>query len=309
MKGLREQFADTMLRLGQQDDSLVVMVGDISHGILQPFAKACPGRFFNIGILEPSMVSVAAGFSKQGLTPVTHTIAPFLIERSFEQLKLDFGYQNLAGNFISVGGAFDYAQLGCSHHCYTDVSLMSHLPGSQVFCPGSAEEFDVLFSAEYRASAINYFRLTENPHGVEFDRKDIQPGKIICARTGSEATIVALGPQLKNALAAAEALAKENIDAEVLYVHSVKPFDSDAIVNSVAKTGRVVVVEELSAQDGVYNAVLRAWNGRGKMQSTQLAIDHFIHGYGSYDDLCERSGLSASNIEQAVKSLVHHEVG
>ncbi|MBR9791081.1 MAG: hypothetical protein GYB58_04935 [Gammaproteobacteria bacterium] len=308
MKGLRKQFADTMLHIGQQDESLVVMVGDISHGILQPFAKACPGRFFNIGILEPSMVSMAAGFAKQGLVPVTHTIAPFLIERSFEQLKLDFGYQALAGNFISVGGAFDYAQLGCSHHCYTDVSLLAHLPGSQVFCPGSAVELDVLFSAEYRTNAINYFRLTENPHGVEFAPESIRPGKIICAREGHDITIIALGPQLKNALSAATSLSARGIEAEVLYVHTFKPFDSGTVVDSLMKTRRIVVVEELSAQDGLYNAVLRSWDGRGRMLSRQLAINEFIHGYGSYEDLCERSGLSAGHIAQAAAELVSHEV-
>ena len=127
MKKLREEFADTMLEIGPNDPHLVVMVGDISHGILQPYAKACPERYYNIGICEPTIVNMAAGLNKTGLTPVVHTIAPFITERAYEQIKLDFGYQNLSVNIVSVGGAFDYAQLGCSHHCYTDVSLISHL--------------------------------------------------------------------------------------------------------------------------------------------------------------------------------------
>jgi transketolase len=98
MKSTRQQFADTMLNVGKENQSLVVMVGDIGHGILKPFAEACQGRYYNVGILEPTMVSMAAGLAASGLCPVIHTIAPFLIERSFEQIKLDFCYHKLPGN-------------------------------------------------------------------------------------------------------------------------------------------------------------------------------------------------------------------
>ncbi|WJG10593.1 transketolase C-terminal domain-containing protein [Aliiglaciecola sp. LCG003] len=304
MKGLREQFADTMLDIGRQNDDLVVMVGDISHGILQPFAQACPGRYFNIGICEPAMVSIAAGMAKQGLIPVTHTIAPFLIERSFEQIKLDFGYQGFAGNFISVGGAFDYAQLGCSHHCYADVSLMSHIPNSQVFCPGSATEFDELFRAQYNSGKINYFKLTENPHGVEFEQP-IEAGKIIQVTEGSDISVIVLGPQLKNAIEATKELSeKHGVNVDLLYVHSVKPFDSARVIDSLSRTGRALVVEELSAQDGIYNLVMRSWNSRDRADIRQLAIDDFVHEYGEYSTLCEVSGLTASNIvKTAIETL------
>ena len=102
-------------------------------------------------------MNMAAGMNKVGLTPVIHTIAPFLIERAYEQIKLDFGYQQLSANFVSVGGSFDYSQLGCSHHCYTDVSLMSHFSRANIFIPGSAEEFNQLFKEVYKNNEINYF--------------------------------------------------------------------------------------------------------------------------------------------------------
>ena len=225
MKKLREEFADTMLEIGSQDPSLVVMVGDISHGILQPYAQACPGRYYNIGICEPTMVNMAAGLNKVGLTPVVHTIAPFITERAYEQIKLDFGYQQLSLTLISVGGSFDYSQLGCSHHCYTDVSLLSHFKRSVVVLPGSPLEFNVLFKEIYKNGLINYFRLPEVPHGVEFVRDDIQFGKGICVREGSDITFAVIGTQLRNALEAAESLSGQGISAEVLYFHTIKPFD------------------------------------------------------------------------------------
>lgn len=141
---LRPIFAETLVNVARNDKNVVVIVGDISHGILSNFRTENPDRYFNIGISEPGMVNVAAGLSASGLVPVIHTITPFLIERSYEQIKLDFAYQNLGGNFISVGGAFEYSKLGCSHHCYTDYALMSKFKNCDIYFPGSEIEFTTI---------------------------------------------------------------------------------------------------------------------------------------------------------------------
>jgi transketolase len=304
VKKLREEFADTMLEVGANDSRLVVMVGDISHGILQPFANACPERYYNIGICEPTIVNMAAGLNKTGLIPVVHTIAPFITERSYEQIKLDFGYQNLSVNIVSVGGAFDYAQLGCSHHCYTDVSLISHLKRGVVILPGSPIEFNKLFKETYTNGLINYFRLPDNPHGVEFENTDIQFGRGICVREGSDATIAVIGSQLRNALKAADQLAARGVSAEVLYFHTIKPFDFEMVRASVAKTQRLLTVEELSSHDGIYNLCLRACLGLNDINMAQIAIEDFVHGYGTYEELCARIGMSPDGIANAVLRLV-----
>lgn len=292
MKKLRLEFADTMLEVGPRDSRLVVMVGDISHGILQPFAKACPGRYYNIGICEPTIVNMAAGMNKTGLIPVLHTIAPFLIERAYEQIKLDFGYQGLNVNLITVGGSFDYAQLGCSHHCYTDVSLLCHLKRSVVMMPSSPVEFNKLFKDLYANPTINYFRLPEVPHGVEFAPADITVGKGMRLREGRDITLAVVGPQLRSVLAAADQLASNGVSAEVIYFHTIKPFDADLLRASVAKTRRLVTMEELSAHDGLHSLCLRACVGVDGLRVAQLAVDDFIHGYGTYDELCARAGLT-----------------
>lgn len=296
MKKLREVFADTMLEIGPVDPRLVVMVGDISHGILQPYAKACPGRYYNIGICEPTIVNMAAGLNKTGLIPVVHTIAPFITERAYEQIKLDFGYQMLSTNIISVGGAFDYTQLGCSHHCYTDVSLICHLKRGVVVLPGSPVEFNKLFKEIYANGLINYFRLPEQPHGIEFAPADIEFGHGIRVREGRDVTLAVIGTQLANAITAADRLAAQGVSAEVLYFHTIKPFDADLLRASVAKTRRFVTVEELSAHDGLYNLCLRACVGLNSISAAQIAIEDFVHGYGSYEELCARIGLSPDGI-------------
>ncbi|MBF8262504.1 MAG: Transket pyr protein [Parachlamydiales bacterium] len=301
MKKLRQEFADTMLEVGRRDEKLVVMVGDISHGILQPYAQSYPNRYYNVGICEPTIVSMAAGIAKSGLIPVVHTIAPFIIERAYEQIKLDFGYQKLGVNLISVGSAFDYSQLGCSHHCYTDISLMSHFRNAQVFFPGSPIELNLLFKKVYANGHINYFRLPEYPHDHVLDEKQIIVGQAIRILKGECLTIVVIGPQLKTVLQAAEILKQRRCSADVLYFPTIKPFDGKSVWESVTRTKNVLVIEEASAHDGVFNQVLRATRDIPHVSYSQIAIDDFVHGYGSYEDLCQRLGFSVEGIIKKIK--------
>lgn len=298
MKKIRNEFADTVFDVGSIDKNLVVVVGDISHGILQPFAKKYPDRYYNIGICEPSTVNIAAGLNKVGLIPVIHTIAPFLIERSYEQIKLDFGYQKLSGNFVTVGGSFDYSKLGCSHHCYTDVSLMYHLKNTNIVLPGSTTEFRALFKQIYSEKKINYFRIPENSHNQSFKEKEIIFGKSILVKQGKDLTIAVTGSQLENAIEAMSRLKIKGIDVEILYFHTLKPFDKQALYSSVSKTKRLLTLEELSAHDGLYNLCLKTIFNINDIKVFQMAVNDFIHGYGTYHDLCDRSGLNSKQITE-----------
>lgn len=302
-KSVRQQFADTMLAVGQEDPDLVVMVGDISHGVLQPFAKACPGRYYNAGILEPTMMSMGAGLARTGLYPVIHTIAPFLIERAFEQIKLDFCYHGLHGNLVTVGSAFDYAYLGCTHHCYGDFALLKTLQGVQITYPATPVEFDALFRQAYRNSAVTVYRVPGSQHGVEFSAKDIHLGKGIKVADGRDVTLIATGPQLKTALGARNVLAARGFDAEVLYIHTIRPLDEALILASVSKTGHVVVIEEHMRSGGLGDDVLRAIRSLASVKFASASIpDTFVRAYGSYDDHCEMLGLSPQGVAVLVQS-------
>lgn len=273
---MRQAFADTMLRVGQEDDKLVVLVGDISHNILQPFAQACPGRFYNVGICEPTIVGMAAGLSMAGLRPVVHTIAPFLIERSYEQWKLDFGYQKLGGVAVSVGGAFDYSQLGCSHHTYMDCALMKGIPGSAVICPASPHEFASLFYQTYDKQQLTYFRLSEK-HGIEVG--PVKVGVPVKVKDGRKATIIAVGPQLKTAIDA-------DVDADVIYVHTLKPLYAGVIEASLQKTRRCLVLEEHSSVGSLASEI----------GTPGIHIHDFQRGYGSRQDHLNQLGYTVGTV-------------
>lgn len=294
---MRRAFAETMLKVGHRDSSLVVLVGDISHGILKPFAEAFPSRYYNVGICEPTIVNMASGLSKVGLNPVAHTIAPFLIERSFEQLKLDFEYEKQSVNLVSVGSGFDYSQLGCTHHCYDDIALMRQLPSSKIFVPGTAEEFKTIFEAHYQDSGIKYYRLSEqsNEHW-----ESISAGTYRVAK-GQDVTVVALGTRLDDACVAVDSVAP-SLRCDLFYVNQVKPFDYEEIADSVKRTGRLVVVEEHSVVGGLGDACLQALAGM-PFAFRGLGVSDFIHQYGSHADLLDAAGLATLDIVTAIKEV------
>ena len=301
---LRPVFAQTVTSISNSDSSVVTIVGDISHGIFKELREKHPQRYFNIGICEPSMLSVASGLSASGLIPVVHTITPFLIERSYEQIKLGFAYQNLSVNLVSVGGSFEYSKLGCTHHCYSDYSLLSKLPNTQVFFPGSPREFEKLFVDNYANGMINYFRLTEYPHEVNTPQ-EISSGTALTLSTGDDITFfVCGGPSLNRAVAAVDVLRGQGIRVEVVYFHTLMPFDCKVVVDSAFKTRKFLVIEENHESDGLYSLILKSIQGEFTFEAIQIAVRDFVRDYGTYNYLTSISGLSVERIVEASKELL-----
>ena len=300
---LRNSFTDILHKVGKEDPNLVVLVGDISHFRLQPFAKDCPGRYYNVGICEPTIVNMAAGLSKVGLHPVIHTISPFIVERSFEQIKLDFGYQGFGGNIMTAGSAFDYATLGCTHHCYSDFALLKTLPNTELFYPAGDVEGEALFRQVYNNRKMSFFRLPMAEHGVHFNPSDIKVGKGIRVKEGEDLTIVAVGTQLKTVLASVSSLEGLELNPEVIYIHTVKPLDIDLIKKSVSKTKRCLVIEEHGEYGGVYDEVIKHCYDIPDVKFSTISIPNkFIREYGSYEEICARLGFSVEGILKKVNA-------
>ncbi|MBU6321343.1 MAG: hypothetical protein KGI78_03735 [Patescibacteria group bacterium] len=299
---MREQFAKTLADLGA-DERLAVLIGDISHFLLRDFEQEFPERFYNMGIAEQSMLGVAAGLAMRGFYPVVHSIAPFVVERCFEQIKDDLCYQGLGVNIVSVGSAFDYAALGCTHHCYDDLAILRALPGMQIVYPSAPHEFDSLFRATYANGSPTYFRLPAKTHEV---RTSPRFGEVELLREGGDCTIVVAGPQLPNALAAADALAEEGVACDVIYLTTIKPLAASAraaITASVQKTGKVVSVEEHSIIGGVGDEVARICTDVPFTARRVGIADRFLTNYGSYAEHCAANGLTAEGIIAAAHEL------
>lgn len=154
----RSQLSKTVIELMAQDERIVVLLGDIGVFAFKEAFEKYPNRIFNIGICEQSMVGMAAGLAIAGFIPIVHTIEPFLVDRAFEQIKIDFGYQELKGNIVGVDVSETASNLGYTHQCPYALSHMKDVQGMNVFDPKTPEEFDSSFKTAYD-KGLNYFRI------------------------------------------------------------------------------------------------------------------------------------------------------
>jgi transketolase len=292
---MRKQFVRTTEDLIARDERLVLLLGDIGVFGFRNAFQQFPERVYNIGICEQAMTSLAAGLAKEGLIPVVHTIAPFLAERSFEQIKVDFCYQKLGGNIVTVGASYDYAALGCTHHCPGDVAMLRTLPGLEIVVPGTSGEFDTLFRAAYADGHPTYFRLGERnnpqPFEVEFGRANL-------LKRGSLATVVAVGPALRPVLAATQ-----DLDVTLLYYTTVAPFDGETLRQNCAS--RKVVLVEPYYQGGLV-ADIHAALGSTAVAIEAVGVPHrFLTNYGHAEQHDEAIGLTPAGIRERVEKLIH----
>lgn len=301
---IRKQFANTVLEIGKKDDRLVVLLGDIGHFNMIPFSEACPRRFYNVGICEPTIISMGAGLSRVGMIPVMHTINPFIIERSFEQLKLDFMYQKLSGNIVSVGSLFDYGKLGVTHHCYGDFALLKTLFNVEILFPSTTNEFDQLFKQTYDNDTLTFFRIPEVSHDIEFDT-EIKVGKAVKVCEGKDLTIIVTGPQLKSVVEVKDEFLKQSKNIEIIYIHSIRPLDKESILDSVKKTKKVVVIEEHGENGGLGEDVLKEVYKINDIKFEHLCVKNgFIYQYGKYDELLKLANLDKESIYNICKKLL-----
>jgi transketolase len=284
---MRQQFRDTALKLAGVDDKLILLFGDISVYLFNDFSRQYPGRLLNIGICENTLISMAAGMSAAGYHPVVHTIAPFVTERSYEQVKLDLCYNRFGCTIVTCGGSFDYAWDGATHHCYTDLELMRMLPGMEVIQPGSKKEFDALFSACYNNGNPTYIRIAADEHGLELS-VEFGRGVIVRESRGADVTVVTAGPILGNVMAACS-----DLPVNVLYFHTIKPIDTTLLAR-FADT-RIIVVHDAF---GLFEAV----NASCPAAATYHGLpDDFCCHYGTLADIRGKLGLDAAGIRSTIK--------
>jgi transketolase len=292
--GMRDQFKDTVSVLAETDEKVVVVLGDISMFQFRHFKEKHPERFFNMGICENTLISVTAGLSSQGLRPFVHTIAPFLIDRSVEQIKLDMCYNGFGGNIVSTGASFDYAWDGATHHTYMDLAILRMLPTMGVVQPGSPSELDALIRQRYAGHAPTYFRLSDNPHKLDLEAicGPAEFGKAMVVRDGGHAvTVMTAGPIFANVWEAAK-----DLPVNIVYFHTIKPIDKAAVAR-FANT-KIVVVHDAF---GLHEAV----NETPGLSTTYHGLpDEFCGWYGTVHDIRKRIGLDPAGIRARVESLL-----
>lgn len=303
---LRMTFASTALELAVRDEKVVVLVGDISHGLFAPFRAKFPTRYYNVGILESAMASIAAGLSMVGLKPIVHTIAPFLIERAFEQLKLDFSYQGLSGMFVSVGGAFDYSNLGCTHHSYVDLAMVASLDDSRVLSPTSTYELSSLMTQSHEDwGGLTYIKLTEN--GVaDYPRTETPRlgSPVSITNTDGRLVVVSVGPTFIQVRQALEGFDSPDNPSHV-HIHTIKPINFEELDELLGTATHALVVEQSMRAMGLASqlAVREGWSRLRIFYS--MGLDSFVRNYGTYEELLEESQLDNVSITRRISTILN----
>lgn len=288
---MRKQFRDTILELAKEDESIVLLFGDVSVYLFNEFKGKYPERFYNLGICENTIIATGAGLSAQGFTPFLHTITPFITERSYEHIKLDLCYNQFPANIVTCGASFDYAWDGATHHCYTDLAILRLIPDIEVLQPGSRKELDVLLRSQYNNGKTTYYRLSDYPHEIDLP---VEFGRAVVLKdVGAPVTVMTSGPILKNVMEAIQGL-KVNL----VYFHTIKPLDA-ATVERFKNTDIVVVQDAFGLHDAVCDLE--------GVSATQFGLgDIFCRCYGTVDDVRREIGLDVAGIRYFLEQRLEH---
>jgi len=302
---MRNAFAQEILAIAQEDSRVVVLSGDIGNRLFDPFKAALPDRFYNCGVAEANMISMAAGLAASGLRPVCYTITPFVTTRCLEQIKVDVGYHNVPVTIVGTGCGLSYAALGSTHHSFEDMAILRALPGLRIASPADAPELRAAMRRVFSEDTPAYLRIGKKGEPVLTDpAAPFEFGTWRQMREGADAVLLSCGTVLGEALAAADLLAADGINAAVWDCASVKPLDSDALLS--LPSAPILTVEEHSVVGGFGSAVAEFFTDRGIARRIVRAgiPDHYLHDCGEQAHARTVCGIDAPSLAGRLRDLV-----
>lgn len=303
----RQSYGEALVELGAEHDDFVVFDADLAAATQTgKFKAAYPDRFFDAGIAEGNMMGLAAGVATTGRVAFASTFAMFAAGRAFEQVRNSIGYPHLNVKIGATHAGISVGEDGATHQCNEDIALMRAIPGMTVIVPSDDVEAKAAVRAAYEMDGPVYMRFGRLAVPVINDVPGytFEVGRAKVLREGTDVTIVACGLMVQAALEAAEALAADGVSAEVINMHTVKPLDTETLVASAAKTGKVVTAEEHSVIGGLGSAVCDALAERCPVPVRKVGIGDVFGESGPAVDLLAKYGLDAAGVERAVRELL-----
>ena len=304
-QSLREIYGKSLVELGRENQNIVVLDADLSHSTMTKyFAEAYPDRFFNIGIAEQNMVSIAAGLASSGKIPFASTFAVFAPGRCFDQIRMSVAQPGHNVKIVTTHGGITVGEDGITHQAIEDLSLACSLPGMTVIVPADARETGqvIRFAAEFEGPV--YIRLPRlKLPDVLPDNYRFEKGKAVVIREGNDVTIATLGILVAPAIDAAENLKKENIHCRILNMSSLRPIDESAIQKAAVETGALVIAEEHLEDGGLGSTIARLTGKYYPVPLEFIALHNYAQS-GKPAELLQRYGLTAENIVQAVRAVI-----
>lgn len=308
LRPTRLAYGETLVQLGSLQDNLLVMDSDLSKSTMTSlFAEKFPQRFFNAGIAEANMMSVAAGLAASGKTVFASTFAVFAAGRAFEQIRNSIAYSNLNVKIAASHAGISVGEDGASHQMNEDIALMRALPNMTVISPSDYNETVSAVRLASRTDGPFYLRLCRLPVGYIFPESyEMQLGKGVVLKNGSDVTLISTGLMLHKSIAAAELLEKQGINAELINIHTIKPIDKELIVSSAQKTGAVVTVEEHSIIGGLGSAVAEVVCQYSPVKMKLIGINDVFGRSGKPDDLFKLYGLDPQSIADSIRGFLNN---
>jgi transketolase len=305
-KDTRSGFGDAMTELGAMNPNVVALTADVTGSVkLGEFAKRYPERFFNVGIQEANMVGMSAGFTLEGKIPFASTFAEFLTGRVYDQIRQAVAYSEKNVKICASHSGLTVGEDGATHQSLEDLGMMKMLPGMVVInpCDYNQTKAATFAIAEYEGPVYLRFGRPKVPNFTPSDQK-FEIGKAIHLNEGSDISILATGHLVWPAIEAAEKLEAEGISVDLLNIHTIKPLDKKAILDSVKKTSGVVTAEEHNRLGGLGESVAGLLASEYPVPQEFVAVNDVFGESGTGDELMRKHGLDAEGIYKAAKRLL-----
>ena len=307
MIATRESYGNALAELGKEKENLVVLDADLAAATKTGiFKKAFPERHIDCGIAEANMTGIAAGLSTCGKVPFVSTFAMFAAGRAYEQVRNSIGYPHLNVKIGATHAGITVGEDGATHQCNEDIALMRTIPGMTVIVPSDDVEAKAAVRAALEMNGPVYLRFGRAAVPVINDKQDykFEIGKGVVLKEGKDVTIIATGICVDSALGAAEKLAADGINAEVINIHTIKPLDEELVLASAKKTGKVVTVEEHSVIGGLGSAVCDVLSEKAPTKVCKIGMYDRFGESGPAAALVAKYGLDAEGVYKKVKEFV-----
>ncbi len=306
-KATRESFGEAITELAEKYPEIVVLDADLAAATkTEIFKKAYPNRFIDCGIAECNMIGVAAGLATCGKIPFAASFAMFSAGRAFEQIRNSVGYPHLNVKIVGSHAGISVGEDGATHQCNEDIALMRTIPGMVVLNPADHYEMKAAVEAAVKYQGPVYIRLGRLAVASVHNNDDYQfeIGKAIQLCEGTDATVIATGLMVGEAVKAAAVLKEKGIHVRVIDMHTVKPIDREAVVRAAKETGKLITVEEHNIVGGLGEAVCSVVCEEYPVPVTRIGVEDCYGHSGPAKDLLKEFGLSAEHIAGVAEKVV-----
>ncbi len=305
-KATREAYGETLAELGEKYDFLVLDADLAAATKTGVFKKKFPERFFDCGIAEGNMMSVAAGIAATGKCVFASSFAMFAAGRAFEQVRNSIGYPHLPVKIGATHAGITVGEDGATHQCLEDIALMRTIPGMTIINPADAVEARAAVEAAINFNGPVYMRFGRFATPVFNINPDykFEIGKGIKVADGKDVTIVATGLMVSMAMEAAELLASEGISARIVNIHTIKPIDRDIIIEAAKETGAIVTAEEHNIIGGLGSAVSEVVSEESPVPVIRVGVKDTYGRSGTVPALLEAYGLTPEAIAESAKKAI-----